>query len=279
MFESPQCLPIPVLVLQGTDSSRGIHHSTHPEHGSPPRYSKRHRGQWVVSGELTRFSQAPQYRPASPTDRLLKRMETGRGGCCNPSPASVSDQVHQTSYPYEEAFKQDTGGSVDPDSMGWHCHACDASGDPVKWLEATEGLSFRDAVGRLASIAGIATDGAGAVRTAQPVTARPVRVQAHKHADKHKQARALWGASSPAAGTPGRCTWPGGMPGLCAWMDGRSRQICAGSRRKLYGQHYGAGRSPALIGLAASSTDIAAMPSTCGQQHWLGFTTVGCVFR
>ena len=62
-------------------------------------------GQWVVSGELTRFSQAPQYRPASPTDRLLKRMETGRGGCCNPSPASVSDQVHQTSYPYEEAFK------------------------------------------------------------------------------------------------------------------------------------------------------------------------------
>ncbi len=26
-----------------------------------------------------------------------------------PSPASVSDQVHQTSYPYEEAFKQDTG--------------------------------------------------------------------------------------------------------------------------------------------------------------------------
>ena len=110
MFESPQCLPIPVLVLQGTDSSRGIHHSTHPEHGSPPRCSKRHRGQWVVSGELTRFSQASQYRPASPTDRLLKRMETGRGGCCNPSPASVSDQVHQTSYPYEEAFKQDTGG-------------------------------------------------------------------------------------------------------------------------------------------------------------------------
>ena len=48
--------------------------------------------------------------PASPIDRLLKRMETGRGGCCNPSPASVSDQVHQTSYPYEEAFKQDTGG-------------------------------------------------------------------------------------------------------------------------------------------------------------------------
>ncbi len=76
----------------------------------PPRCSKRHRGQWVVSGELTRFSQASQYRPASPTDRLLKRMETGRGGCCNPSPASVSDQVHQTSYPYEEAFKQDTGG-------------------------------------------------------------------------------------------------------------------------------------------------------------------------
>ncbi len=76
----------------------------------PPRCSKRHRGQWVVSGELTRFSQAPQYRPASPTDRILKRMETGRGGCCNPSPASVSDQVHQTSYPYEEAFKQDTGG-------------------------------------------------------------------------------------------------------------------------------------------------------------------------
>ncbi len=76
----------------------------------PPRCSKRHRGQWVVSGELTRFSQAPPYRPASPTDRLLKRMETGRGGCCNPSPASVSDQVHQTSYPYEEAFKQDTGG-------------------------------------------------------------------------------------------------------------------------------------------------------------------------
>ncbi len=36
-------------------------------------------------------------------------METGRGECCNPSPASVSDQVHQTSYPYEEAFKQDTG--------------------------------------------------------------------------------------------------------------------------------------------------------------------------
>ena len=34
---------------------------------------------------------------------------TGRGGCCNPSPAYVSDQVHQTSYPYEEAFKQDTG--------------------------------------------------------------------------------------------------------------------------------------------------------------------------
>ena len=79
------------------------------EHGPPPRCSKRHRGQWVVSGELTRFSQAPQYRSASPTDRLLKRMETGRGGCCNPSPASVSDQVHQTSYPYEEAFKQDTG--------------------------------------------------------------------------------------------------------------------------------------------------------------------------
>ena len=78
----------------------------------PPRCSKRHRGQWVVSGELTRFSQAPQYRPASPTDRLLKRMETGRGGCCNPSPASVSDQVHQTSYPYEEAFKQDTGGTA-----------------------------------------------------------------------------------------------------------------------------------------------------------------------
>ena len=77
----------------------------------PPRCSKRHRGQLVVSGELTRFSQAPQYRPASPTDRLLKRMETGRGGCCNPSPASVSDQVHQTNYPYEEAFKQDTGGS------------------------------------------------------------------------------------------------------------------------------------------------------------------------
>ena len=72
--------------------------------GSPLRCSKRHRGQLVVSGELTRFSQAPQYRPASPTDRLLKRMETGRGGCCNPSPASVSDQVHQTSYPYEEAF-------------------------------------------------------------------------------------------------------------------------------------------------------------------------------
>ena len=43
--------------------------------------------------------------PARQTDRLLKRMETGRGGCCNPSPASVSDQVHQTSYPYEEAFK------------------------------------------------------------------------------------------------------------------------------------------------------------------------------
>ena len=77
----------------------------------PPRCSKRHRGQWVVSGELTRFSQAPQYRPASQPDRLLKRMETGRGGCCNPSPASVSDQVHQTSYPYEEAFKPDTGGS------------------------------------------------------------------------------------------------------------------------------------------------------------------------
>ncbi len=73
------------------------------------RGPERHRGQWVVSGELTRFSQAPQYRPASPTDRLLKRMETGRGGCCNPSPASVSDQVHQTSYPYEEAFIQDTG--------------------------------------------------------------------------------------------------------------------------------------------------------------------------
>ena len=73
------------------------------------RGPERHRGQWVVSGELTRFSQAPQYGPASPTDRLLKRMETGRGGCCNPSPASVSDQVHQTSYPYEEAFIQDTG--------------------------------------------------------------------------------------------------------------------------------------------------------------------------
>ena len=83
----------------------------------PPRCSKRHRGQWVVSGELTRFSQAPQYRPASPTDRLPKRMETGRGGCCNPSPASVSDQVHQTSYPYEEAFKQDTGGA--PVHVGW----------------------------------------------------------------------------------------------------------------------------------------------------------------
>ena len=73
MFESPQCLPIPVLVLQGTDSSRGIHHSTHPEHGSPSRCSKRHRGQVVVSSELTRFSQAPQYRPASPTDRPYSR--------------------------------------------------------------------------------------------------------------------------------------------------------------------------------------------------------------
>ena len=86
-------------------------HSSGTRAPPPPQGSKRHRGQWVVSGELTRFSQAPQYRPASPTDRLLKRMETGRGGCCNPSPASVSDQVHQTSYPYEEAFKQDTGGA------------------------------------------------------------------------------------------------------------------------------------------------------------------------
>ena len=196
-----------------------------------------------------------------------------------PSLRRGCNQSGGDSSPFVKAKRAIKRGSVDPDSMGWHGHACDASGDPVKWLEATEGLSFRDAVGRLASIAGIATDGAGAVQTAPPVTARPVRVQAHKHADKHKQARALWGASSPAAGTPGRCTWPGGMPGLCAWMDGRSRQICAGSRRKLYGQHYGAGRSPALIGLAASSTDIAAMPSTCGQQHWLGFTTVGCVFR
>ena len=99
----------------------------------PPRCSKRHRGQWVVSGELTRFSQAPQYRPASPTDRLLKRMETGRGGCCNPSPASVSDQVHQTSYPYEEAFKQDTGGtpqSCDSDTCRLAPRGRSASRDP-----------------------------------------------------------------------------------------------------------------------------------------------------
>ena len=94
----------------------------------PPRCSKRHRGQWVVSGELTRFSQAPQYRPASPTDRLLKRMETGRGGCCNPSPASVSDQVHQTSYPYEEAFKQDTGGETRKTSAARQTHASGGTG-------------------------------------------------------------------------------------------------------------------------------------------------------
>ena len=135
--------------------------------------------------------------------------------------------------------------SCDPESMGWKCHACGLSGDPVKWLEATEGLSFSDAVKRLASIAGVSVNCSGAVRTAQPAAARPVRVQTNKHADAHKQALALWAASSPAAGTPAalylawRYAWP-----VC--LDGwRSRHACSGSRRALCGASCTAGRCPA----------------------------------
>ena len=78
------------------------------------------------------------------------------------------------------------------------------------------------------------------MRTAQPAAARPVRVQTNKHADAHKQALALWAASSPAAGTPAalylawRYAWP-----VC--LDGWPIPSCllwitAGAvRRELHG--------------------------------------------
>ena len=62
----------------------------------------------------------------------------------------------------QRGFIQSGAVQLRTESMGWKCHACGLSGDPVKWLEATEGLSFSDAVKRLASIAGVSVNCSGA---------------------------------------------------------------------------------------------------------------------
>ena len=46
--------------------------------------------------------------------------------------------------------------AVDPHGLAWKCHACGASGDPPKWIAASEGVQrFPDQLLRLATLAGV----------------------------------------------------------------------------------------------------------------------------
>ena len=56
-FEPPQCLPIPVLALEGADSPQGIHRGILPRHGSPPG-AQWLRGRWVALGRPARSGQS-----------------------------------------------------------------------------------------------------------------------------------------------------------------------------------------------------------------------------
>ena len=142
--------------------------------------------------------------------------------------------------------------SCDPEGLAWKCHACGQGGDPAKWLNATEGLRFREAVARLAGMAGIAQKSpAGAPRAAGLAKPRlgaqerghgPVRARnggSRAGPGPKSRALALWRASAAADGTPsaayvaGRRAWPVPLgwkcPPFVRWVAAeRVRAVLAG---------------------------------------------------
>ena len=51
--------------------------------------------------------------------------------------------------------------AVTPDTGTWHCFGCGESGDHITWLQKREGLGFREALERLASLAGAPMERSG----------------------------------------------------------------------------------------------------------------------
>lgn len=109
--------------------------------------------------------------------RTVKLVRKGREfwGCC---------PFHKEKTP---SFK------VSNERSAYHCFGCGAAGDAIAWLEAVEGLSFVQAVEKLAGISDTAPLHSFTVQKWMP--------KPFDEADGYREALAIWDAALPAAGT------------------------------------------------------------------------------
>src|SRR5579871_1064637 len=110
------------------------------------------------------------------------------------------------------------GGKSDSFSVratGFRCFSCGEHGDQIAWTMKADGLAFRDAVARLAGIAGLAMpDAAPSSARERAQAAREAERRGRERAERERreaaeqaasiaEAQALWRASVPIAGTLG----------------------------------------------------------------------------
>ncbi|GAB4368182.1 MAG: toprim domain-containing protein [Kiloniellaceae bacterium] len=93
--------------------------------------------------------------------------------------------------------------TVREDRGRYRCFGCGAAGDVIDYLRQAHGMSFRDAVQRLAVEAGLARDAAGRQRRRRPAIKRVSESEALREREaKVAWSRDLWRGCVPIAGTP-----------------------------------------------------------------------------